>query len=263
METTLEKLLGSFEGKRFESYELFENYRQEILYIYKRRLNDEISRFPREFWTGEDGLINCRIIIDYLIIDVLGKEIKDIPFLVKFEFLKAHKLVCINNYYESKVDFLMSIYPGSFNLFDFKENSRYLWDKPNKFEIARQLISYNIKKQGYTKKDIYEVHWGDFFNSGNMTTMYKKLFDGDVVKILEFYFEGIEIKKEKIRFVGKWNDDEICYNAIVNLLKNLDKDIDSLVRKDIQENQLQSIATCRFKNIKNIKEFYREYEKKI
>ncbi len=260
MEDTLQKLLESFEDKRLESYVDFENYRQEILYMYKKKLNDEIQRLPDGFWYGNDGLINSRIIIDYVIIEILHKELKDIPDILDHAFFRTHMLSGIARQHSSTVNLIMTIYPGMFNLYRFKVSPRHMWEKEDRFDIARKLIQHNMDKYKYTVNDIYNVSWADFFIHDNMGNMFKKLFNGDVIKALNFYFQDEEIRKEDIQKIDKWEDDKTCYDAISTILINAKKDIKNLLLSDIKDNNYYSLVTSRFKSIKKVKEFYKEYK---
>lgn len=260
MESTLLKLLESFKGKRLESYIDYDTYKQEILYLYKKKLNDEIPKLPNGFWAGEDGLINSRIVIDYVIEEILHMKIEDMPDILNHTFFRTHMLSGIARQHNSSVDLIMTLYPGMFNLYEFKISPRHMWDREDKFDIARGLIQHNLDKYGYTVDDIYNVSWAEFFIYDNMANMYKKLFNNDVIKALNFTFEGIVIKREDIMQIGKWNDDTLCYEVINKLLKITNKDIDELLLEDIKKFNYYSLVTRRFKNIKNVKVFYKNYK---
>jgi len=261
MEDTLIALLDSFEDKRFESYRLFENYKEETLYLYKQKLNGERDRYPRGFWKGEDGRAHTRIIIDYIVEEVLGKELKDLPQILNQDFFKNNGIGGLLVYQGSSIEIIMDVYPDMFNLFEFKICPAGLWKRPDRFELARGLVDYNLEKFGYTEKDIYSVKWGKFFNYNNMANMYRLLFDGEMMKMLTFAFEGIDIIKENIPYNGKWDDDDICYIAINKIVKSKKKKIESLLLDDIKLSKYTSMIKCRFKSIENIKEFYIEHEK--
>jgi len=257
MDSTLITLLDSFKNKRFESYDLFDNYKQEILYLYKSKLNDEIKSLPNGFWVGEDGLVNSRIVIDYIVLEILGKSLKDLPDILDSKFFKEHMLSGLLKYHKNTVELIMEIYPEMFHMFEFKVCPDGLWKRPNKFESARNLINYNLEKFGYSDKDIYTVNWGSFFGRNNMSNMYHELFDGDIFKILEFTFEGTVIKKEDIVYKGKWDDDELCYKVVNEMIERLNKDIDSLTINDIKRSDYYSMVICRFKTVENVKKFYK------
>ena len=243
MESTLKILLNSLEGKKFKNYEFFNTYRQEVWYIYKRRLTNETTTFPRNFWVGNDGLINSRIIIDYIILFILRKKIEDIPKIINNNFFRTHKISGLRRQHTGIIDLLMTIYPGMFDFYDFKIKSRNIWDREDKFEVAEKLIRHNMEKYKYTKNDIYNVNWGFFFNHYGMGNMYQKLFKGNVIEALNFIFKGDPvIRIEDIRQLGKWSDDKVCFNVIDAVLKSLDKRIDNLYLNDIKKLGYMSIV---------------------
>lgn len=260
MDTTLQNLLNSFQNNRFESYEAFETYRQEILYIYKKRLNDEIATVPKEFWSSEDGLINSRIVIDYIVEDILGKNIEDIPKLLNFTFFKTHKLVGLYKQHSCSVDLIQTIYPGKFNIGEFCTCPKNLWERPERYILAKELIRYNIDKYGYSIEDLYDINWTSFFHNNNMSNMFKKLFEEDAFKTLNFAFEGEYVfKKEDMKRIRKWHEDEVCFVAINKLLSELEKDIDNILANDFKRSGYSGMVSERFKTLENLKDFYRDY----
>jgi len=260
MDSTLETLLESFKDKRFESYDLFDSYREEILYLYKLRLNDEILKLPFGFWKGEDGLINSRIIIDYIVIEIMNRKLEDIPEILNSKFFKDNMIASLLVYHQTVVELALAVYPGMFNMFDFKMCPKNIWTRPDKYESARKLINYNLEKLRYTFDDIYTVSWAKFFDYNKMANMRNILFEDKNMKVLEFAFEGKEIRKEDIVFVGKWNDDKTCYIAINKVLVKIDKDIDDLVMNDMRRSSYFNMINSRFESFENLVEFYKRYK---
>lgn len=262
MSNDLQLFLNDYVGKKFNSYEDFETYKQEILYLYNKKLNQEILRFPPNFWAGEDGLLNARIIIDFIITELLQEDVKNIPQLITTRMLREFCLTGLESYHSGYFDLIRTIYPNVFNIGEFKILPRNFWSRPDKYKLAKELIRYNLDLQGLTIDDVCSVNYKDFFYRNNMYTMYIDVFNRKALDAFNCAFEGEHIfMKEDLKCIYKWNDDELCYKVINKTLKELNICIDELMDKTIRKSEYKSIM-CRFKNMANLKEFYNSYKSK-
>lgn len=244
-------------SNRFESWQSFKEYKDEVLYIYKQVLSGE-RNFPPYFWVGADGIINVRIVLDYAL-ELMGISIDDIPKYTLEQILHENKLAGILRYYrgKGKYDFFNTIYQDKFTREDFRKKSIY-----EDIDYAKNLIRKEIINMGYKPEDLYNLKLNQWlYNNSKMLRAVKLAFNNNIIEALNNAFEG-EFVFEKFRFktLRKQFVDEDFYKMIDYILKRDNKTINELWRNDLREFRVL-LPNERFRDIKDVREFYKNYKK--
>jgi len=218
-----ESLYAKYAGTKFDSVTSFETYRDEILLIYKNKLDGTIQRYPHFFFHGEDGLINAYIILTYVFFEIKQVEnFDEIYDFYKRGFFETYKINGIITYFGSLSNALNEIYGK--NTFDLEAyltknksgtNLKEYHEKTDKKEYYRNKLLDVLNEENISQEKIPEYVTSLFLSKHGLE--YGERFFKGFFNYIDYVFPGI-FKKEDIVKTNKTYDQ--FYNNIDTILKN-------------------------------------------
>lgn len=230
--------------RNYTNKELFD---MEPVEVYKLRLKGEVQNFPKRYF--EDNEV-CRIILKYLIDDILMLPKDDICKKITVKVLKEYKL---NGMFQiafkgSRWKLIEFLYPGEFKPWQMGNIPYNYWNK----ETARKAIVWLVEeKNNWNEEQICKNFTWKVLSKNGMREMVKKVFNSSLYDAINFVYPE-KFKPWQLAVVpnGYWNNDnsrEAIIWLVEEKLKLSEEEIaSSLTRNVLRENGLLGLLNCRF-----------------
>ncbi|HDL09936.1 MAG TPA: hypothetical protein ENG39_01605, partial [Candidatus Omnitrophica bacterium] len=152
-----------------------------LVKIYKEVREGKRRIFPRGLWQGEQGKINAKVIIRYVVEEVEGWSLPDLPKMRSNWGNWFHKEIGLGGmlgrkFHNSPLEAFKFAYPEyfwdkdnwdkPFLWFDHDFSPKGIWEDPAYDDYVRKLIRYYVEKvEGWSLPDLPKMRndWRDWF----------------------------------------------------------------------------------------------------
>lgn len=134
--------------------------KEKTIHTYESILNGKLSKYPKDYFVGSDGVVRAAICLQYLITqEIVWSDINELYWIFAsdrgYELLKKYKLLnACREIFETPVDFVHFAIPnGQKDPFLF----RYY-----KFKYMREMVNENGRKKKAETDYLLEVEYDDY-----------------------------------------------------------------------------------------------------
>lgn len=124
--------------------------------VYKAILNGKIKKYPKNFWTGEQGIENSLVCTRYLIEDVLNCTDEDLKKLTLKTFEKYKLKNMLHRLYgSSPYKIINTLYEGRLHPWEMSWTPMGFWDKR---ENRKKAFNWLLEKADAEGDNIYKLN---------------------------------------------------------------------------------------------------------
>jgi len=166
--------------------------RKEIISIYREVLEGKRRRFPNGFFDGSEGLRRAAILTRYLIRQVAGMRLEEIPKKVNKSLFYRHKLTWMLGYCFNWSPYLAveNAYPGRFHPWQF--NIKGMWKGKNGLALAGKATRWMIEKSARIPlSDVPKKVNAQLFAKHNLRGMLALCFKGSFYQAIDNAYPGL------------------------------------------------------------------------
>lgn len=225
MDNVYNSLYNRYKNSKFNSYESFNTYKEEVLYLFKQRLNDEVPSFPKYYFYGDDGIAHIYIILNYILFELNNfTNFNDLYKIYNIGFFKKYKLMTLLKYYDSIEDIFTIAFPDkSFDIYEFlKYNPRASGSKSFKLlsiEDKQLLIKKRflecIAADNISLNEIPNIINIKYLIKNRIAWGWRQYFDSNLFELIDFVYPNIFQPSQFIKRVQTYNE---YYNSIKAIL---------------------------------------------
>lgn len=219
--------------------------------IYELVLDRSISRFPENFWEGQDGRLRGLECVEYLLREKLNWSNEDIRKNFCKQVLLDNKLggmlsSCFDN---SPLKCILMYMKDTYQPWQYQVAPTNYWTK----ETAREAIKFMFKELNWSKDDIKKNLCQNTFKDFGLLAMLSKFYKSSPYRalndVMPMEFHEWELQNTPLNFWNRAN----CKKAVTWLLnERIDKNIDTLTCEEVRnifvENGLEYMLAYKFKS---------------